>query len=61
MANRLYKLPMHSLVLSPFILPSLHLTPISPGFSLPAWSRGIEDIIQSIVNRGLDDCSSRDQ
>jgi rhamnosyltransferase subunit B len=56
MANELYKLPMHSLVLSPFILPSLHLTPISPGFSLPAWSpRPLKTLFQSIVNRGLDD------
>ncbi len=54
-ANELYSLPMHTLVVSPFMLPSVHLTPISPGLSIPGWvPRPLKRIVQSLTDRALD-------
>ena len=55
MAGELYGIPLHSLVLSPFMLPSVHLMPASPAVSIPAWIPApIKRIFQTLGDRFLD-------
>jgi UDP:flavonoid glycosyltransferase YjiC (YdhE family) len=54
-AQELFKLPLHTLILSPFMLPSLHLAPVAPGLSLPQWApRGVKRAFQAMTDHGLD-------
>jgi rhamnosyltransferase subunit B len=55
MAKELYNLPMHTLVLSPFMLPSAHLPPVSPRMSVPAWTpRPFKTLYNSLADGALD-------
>lgn len=55
MAQEMYGLPLHTLVLSPFFLPSVYVTPIPPGFALPQWApRPLKKAMQSAADSMLD-------
>jgi rhamnosyltransferase subunit B len=54
-AQELYGLAFHSIVLSPFMLPSVYHAPISPGFALPQWApRPFKQAFKAFADKGLD-------
>src|SRR5690242_20166297 len=54
-AQEIYGLPLHTLILSPFFLPSVHVAPVSPGITLPSWApRSVKRVMQSAADRMLD-------